>query len=212
MFILGGHDGQARNDVWFSFDGRKWYQQAFAPNVDSIEENEVLHAGWDVRLGHVAIAGKKGIGWGDSGDDEDDSVYIIGGVGTLDGEFGSEVGMTNDVWKVPPVRNNSGFWVRDEAVLALQDPAEWTRLTKNAGWTPRYGHACATRPDPEDDTENWVLWLFGGRDKDGFKSDVWNSEANFDPFNFQDIYSRTVSRTAEIRAEASDQTDPEEPV
>jgi len=180
MWILGGGievhgPGSSNirqvNDVWCSADGMHWTQ------VTS-------DAGWSPRSNHCAVvhAGKMWVLGGSSGGNPLSDVWC-----SSDGQTWRQVSAEAG-WRrrrrFGAVVYNGEIWVLGGQTSYTDRPCEndvwhsangkdWSRATKAAGWSPRWGHAAASIPLGPGKG----LYVLGGVQAWGPKyNDVWHSQ------------------------------------
>ena len=187
IWVLGGYDGNDRNDVWSSPDGETWTQ------VDAT-------ADWKARGGYTSVVfnGK---------------IWVMGGYNALNEE---SIESFNDVWSstdgsswtesTPPgeaskdtdgtagtaanwwtgryghtsVVFNGKIWVIGGSgngfyndVWSSADGSNWTQVDAAADWKARYDHTSVVFPP---DGAGKKIWVMGGYDVDFNKlNDVWSS-------------------------------------
>lgn len=164
LWIIGGYDGQYRNDVWRSADGIRW-------------EQVTSQAPWRGRCMHASVV-------------FDGKMWILGGRRDMDSWWETDF---NDVWYSSDGREwiratasagwskrygmavvvwDGKLWAmggsrifRNNEVWSSQDGGHWTRLAR-AGWSPRFSLGAAS-------FHNGV-WVMGGKEGGGrFRNDVW---------------------------------------
>lgn len=161
MWVMGGSDGQPRNDVWSSPDGTAWTRVAAA-------------ADWSARIGHQAL-------------EFDGKIFVFGGISGL--EYKNDVYSSTDgstwvkltdhaAWSgrfyFASAVFNGRMWVtggisstaRNADVWYSLNGIDWTRATAAAPWGPRVTPTLLS-------FEN-KLWLYSG-DADVPPTDVWYS-------------------------------------
>lgn len=160
MWIIGGYDEKARNDVWSSTDGRTW-------------EKVTESAEFSPRYGHSSVV-------------FDEKMWVIGGEsdGKKNDVWYSENGKTwilksdsapfykrkhhvtlafdNKLWVIG---GDSGNKKND--VWYTEDGTTWIEATSAAGFSARSNHTAVVFDNR--------MWVIGGADG-SMKNDVWHSE------------------------------------
>ena len=170
IVLMGGYDGDFRNDVWRSTDkGVTWTQMTAA-------------AGWSPRHGQSSVSLPDG------------SIVLMGSAGVWpinnDVWRSTDYGATwtrltaNAGWS--PRMSHSSVVMPDGSIVLmggydgsgyLNDVwrstdygATWTRMTSNAGWSARAWQSSVAMPDGS------IVFMAGGdNNAGGWKSDVWRS-------------------------------------
>jgi hypothetical protein len=164
LWVIGGYDGDYRNDVWSSADGIHW-------------EEVTSRAPWRGRCMHATVV-------------FDGKIWILGGRRDMDSWWETDF---NDVWYSSDGREwiratpsagwskrygmavvvwDKKIWVmggsrifRNNEVWSSQDGRHWTRFA-SAGWSPRFSHGAASFRNS--------VWVMGGKEGGGtFRNDVW---------------------------------------
>jgi leucine-zipper-like transcriptional regulator 1 len=165
IWLIGGYDGDDRNDVWHSGDGVNW-------------ERATANAPWAGRCMHASVI-------------HDNKIWVMGGRSNMDGWWETQF---NDVWYSTDGTNwmqatssagwskryglasvswDGKIWVmggsrlfRNNEVWFSQDGTNWIELGE-ASWTPRFSLATVV-------FQNRV-WIMGGKEGGGiFTNDVWH--------------------------------------
>ena len=159
IFILGGRDSSRKNDVWFSADGKAWW--------------ETTNAGWSDRYNHQAVF-------------HNELLYVLGG---YDGSRKNDVWSSGNGWTWEEETANAGWsgrydhqsvshngrlyvlggWAagsRKNDVWSSVDGKTWEEETASAGWVRRDRHQSVSY--------NGRLYVLGGYDG-SYKNDVWSS-------------------------------------
>ena len=167
LWILGGSDGEIKNDVWNSIDGKNWIK--VTPDVPTKSKPQ-----FSSRSGHASAV-------------FDNKIWIIGGNGAN--------GRKNDIWysddgiiwiEATPAaefspRNglnavvyNNKLWViggftgaRKNDVWFSSNGITWTAATEDAAFSPRNNHGLVVFDNK--------MWVVGGFSPGGDKNDVWSS-------------------------------------
>ena len=164
IWLIGGFDGEYKNDVWSTADGVSW--RLATP-----------HAAWTGRCMHAAV-------------DFDGELWVLGGRRNIERWWEIDF---NDVWRssdgvtwtratgradwskrygVAAVAWNEQLWVmggsrlrRSNDVWSSRDGVAWTSRG-HAGWSPRFSLASTVFRDR--------VWVLGGKEGGGvFTNDVW---------------------------------------
>eukprot|EP00933_Yihiella_yeosuensis_P050331 TRINITY_DN48124_c0_g1_i1.p1 TRINITY_DN48124_c0_g1~~TRINITY_DN48124_c0_g1_i1.p1 ORF type:complete len:551 (+),score=88.61 TRINITY_DN48124_c0_g1_i1:48-1700(+) len=166
MYILGGTDGMALHDVWVSSDyGKSWTKVRFTHRRESSFDKFEYRAPWLPRASAAAITDSNGI------------TKIIGG---QTDEEGPEGYFSREVWELPPPEGPpSEWWLKksnSDLLNSRQKPLEWS-LNSEPPWTARSGHQALVDPDGD------AVYILGGKDRKGFKADMWNDKMSLDLYN-----------------------------
>jgi len=166
MWVVGGNDGSAKNDVWYSADGAVWTQATAS-------------AAFSARYGHTVVP-------------YNGSLFLVGG---YDGSFKNDVWSSADgaVWA--PVTLTAAFsgraahtclvfdgalWViggtpdgstAEDDVWTSTDGGDWTQVTAMSGFSPRYGHTGLVF----DPGTSLKMWTISGREGANLWLDAWQS-------------------------------------
>jgi uncharacterized membrane protein len=167
IWVMGGLDGNYKNDVWYSSDGVNWTQATAS-------------AGWSARTYHTSVV-------------FDGKMWVIGGWSEVSG-FKNDVWYSSDgvnwtratdnaAWSIRGYHTSIVFdgrmWViggyggapyvptYKNDVWYSSDGVNWTRATALAGWSARRGHTSVVFDDK--------MWVIGGYGNSTFKNDVWYS-------------------------------------
>ncbi|MDH3343248.1 MAG: hypothetical protein OEM07_05955, partial [Gammaproteobacteria bacterium] len=178
LWLTGGDDGNYKNDVWSSSDGKNWLQ-------------ETTHAVFSARSDHQTVTFNDGSGT---------KLWVIAGTeGTLVNDVWSSSDGKNWTKKTEEsvfsarrshqavsFNNGSGnkLWLiggddgkKSNDVWSSSDGISWTQETANAAFSERKNHQVIRFNDGSGDK----LWLIGGKNGE-YKSDVWSSS---DAINWQ---------------------------
>jgi hypothetical protein len=174
IVLMGGDDGNLKNDVWRSTDnGATWTQQT-------------AHAGWTPRSLPRSVAMPDG------------SIVLIGGD---DGNYKNDVWRSTDNGVTWTLQNASAGWTLKETFSTVVMPdgsiivsggglpggyiqfndvwrstdngATWTQQTASAGWGKRTGHSSVAMPDGSIVLTGGFSFSHGG-----CWNDVWRSTDN----------------------------------
>ena len=171
LWLVGGNDGELKNDVWSSSNGIIWTQQT-------------EHAEFSARSGHQVVTFNDGSG---------DKLWLIAGSeGALTNDVWSSGDGTN--WarqttdaafsarrshQAVSFNNGSGnkLWLiggdngkKSNDVWSSSDGIKWTQETANAEFSERKNHQVVRFNDGNGDK----LWLIGGKNGES-KNDIWSS-------------------------------------
>ncbi|PTY35799.1 hypothetical protein BGP77_00255 [Saccharospirillum sp. MSK14-1] len=171
LWVIGGYDGDRRNDVWSSSDGLNWTLKT-------------VSADFSPRQNHQVVVFDDGSG---------DRLWVIGGHTSSD--YANDVWSSRDGidWQAHPqpageerfsARREHQVVVFDEAIWVIggrdsnyqndvwrsTDGTHWEEVSDAAEFSPRYEHQVVSFSDSEQPQ----LWLFGGYDGDRL-NDIWLS-------------------------------------
>ncbi|MDH5388608.1 MAG: hypothetical protein OEY06_09170 [Gammaproteobacteria bacterium] len=171
LWLIGGDDGEKRNDVWSSGDGINWIQLTSSAEFSAREDHQVVifndgsgdklwlvggndgsktndvwsssdGINWTQKTASAAFSARKDYQVVNFNDGSGDKLWLIGG---FDDAF------KNDVW-------------------SSSDGINWIQLTSSAEFSARKNHQVVSFNDGGGDK----LWLIGGSDGT-YKNDVWSS-------------------------------------
>ncbi|MBN2394552.1 MAG: hypothetical protein JXR84_27725 [Anaerolineae bacterium] len=170
IVLMGGYDGDYRNDVWRSLDqGATWTQMtasaAWTPryghNTVALPDGSIVLMGGrgeDIRYNDVWRSTDQGATWTQiafgarwSPRRYHTSVVLPDGDIVLMGGVGYNIALYNDVW------------------CSTDQGATWTQMTASAAWSPRGNHSTVMLSDGS-------IMLIGGQRYNGVAfNDVWRS-------------------------------------
>lgn len=172
IVLMGGFDGHVLyNDVWRSTDsGATWTQMS-------------PKAGWTARYFHGSVAMPDGsivlIG-GEDGTPQTDVwrstdygatwTRIAADAGWAPREHLSTILMPDGSIIVSGGTLPSGTTMFNDVWRSADNGATWTRVTANAGWSPRYGHSMIVMEDGS------IILTGGVSFGSGYLNDVWRSQ------------------------------------
>ncbi|NMH89924.1 Kelch repeat-containing protein [Flavivirga algicola] len=170
LWVIGGDDGDGKNDVWSSSNGISW---------DEVASNAAFSGRW--RHTSVVFNNKLWVIGGYDGTRKNDVWSSSDGItwteATSNAPFTGRYGHTTVVYK-------DKLWViggddtsKKNDVWSSSDGITWTEVTSNAPFTGRFGHTTIVYNDK--------LWVIGGRDG-SYKNDVWSSS---DGVNWTEVTS-----------------------
>ncbi len=163
LWVIGGYDGNRKNDVWFSADGSTWTQ---ATNNAAFSERH-FHT-------TTVFDNKLWVIGGFDGNRKNDVWYSTDGSTwtqmTDNAAFSGRLGHTtavfdNKLWVIGGSSDGS----RKNDVWYSTDGSTWVQASANAAFFGRESHATAVF--------NNKLWVIGGRIDSGgsYENDVWYS-------------------------------------
>ena len=132
IWVMGGNDGSARNDVWSSTDGSTWTESTPPGNAGKITSGTGKNW-WKGRYAHISVVFPL------KGDKK--KIWVLGGLGR---------NVPNDVWS----STNGSTWVEENANSGI-------------GGGLIYRHASAVFDDK--------IWTIGGSYDIGNGDSVWSS-------------------------------------
>lgn len=171
LWLIGGNDGELKNDVWSSRDGVNWVE-------------ETKHAAFSARRYHQLVNFNDGSGdklWligGNDGANKNDTWSSYDGVNweqqTEHAEFSARIhhqvisfndGSGDKLWLIAGYdgKLKNDIWSSSNGI-------DWIQQNTNAEFSPRYSHQVIGFNDGSGDK----LWLVGGNDGE-IKNDVWSS-------------------------------------
>ena len=162
MWIIGGYDGNFKNDVWDSTNGINWSQATG-------------NAAWSGRSRHSSLV-------------HDNKIWVLGGLGNGNVEYNDVWYSTDGInWSQATASANwltryshtslvydDKMWVlggryitnNRNDVWYSTDGVNWSQATGSANWSARYSHTSLVY--------NNKMWVLGGDDSSE-KNDVWYS-------------------------------------
>ena len=164
MWVMGGHDGSFKRDVWYSTDGVNWTQAT-------------ANAGWIARSRHTSVVFDNKMwvmGGSDGGSGKNDVWYSTDGVNwtqaTGSAGWSARYGHTSVVFDNKICLMGGWDGSRRNDVWYSSDGVNWTQATANAGWSARYRHTSVVFDNK--------IWVMGGYYSSGspfYRNDVWYS-------------------------------------
>lgn len=157
----GPEDGYplAVDDAWMSTDGGETWLQ-IRPAFGSSDE-------FRGRGGHSIFVVHDYFNVDNSTEAEDqvDRLFVLAGESFSPHEMSTIY--LNDVWSVDLGQEPC------EGSACLSSVSGWTRVTSNAPWSPRSGQAVVYEPPSASNLFTRKVYLTGGEDSGGTRSDVW---------------------------------------
>lgn len=164
LWVMGGEDGVARNDVWNSADGRTWTQVTDAAAFSARTRNA-----------SVVFNNRLWVIGGIEGSNQARNDIWSSGDGatwtrvTAAAAFPARQSHTSVVFnkKIWVIGGSDGDSQKNDVWSSL-DGVTWTRITAEAAFSARAGHTSVVF--------NKKIWVIGGSDNSSHpKNDVWSS-------------------------------------